>query len=171
MLGDMGFGLFTDETWDKSRIKWDDFSERAGLLADKLAAGIKPEYIRDHNGVIDYAIVTGESAFISSAITSPTFLEPFVDTLGDKVLVIILDRNILYVFPATGGKLAAFSPSLVEIFEATPMPVSLEVFQVDKTGYQVVGEIDREPGDVVIERVEPPKEGERGFRGPRFQRK
>ncbi|MDF1755703.1 MAG: hypothetical protein P1U89_23135 [Verrucomicrobiales bacterium] len=149
-----GVRLFTDESWEQQGLKWEDFSERAGVLADELAAKIKPEFIRNHHGVIDYAIVTGESAFFSSVITSPRFLQPFADTLGDKIHAVVVDRNILYAFPATGGKLADFSPALVEIFEETPMPVSLEVFEIDKNGYRVIGEIDRSTKGSQIEVLE-----------------
>jgi hypothetical protein len=51
---------------------------------------------------------------------------------------------MLYLFPATGGKLAEYGPSLVEEFRSTRFPVSLEVFLLDEAGFRVVGELERE---------------------------
>ena len=140
-----GVRLFTDKTWDESGLKWESFAAKAGTMADQIAARIKPTYIRNHRGVIDYAIIKDEAPFLSSVITSPAFRKPFIETLGDKLHVIVLDRNVLYVFPATGRNLAEFGPALAAIYKKTPMPVSLEIFQIDKRGYRVIGEIERSP--------------------------
>lgn len=146
-----GVRLFTDETWKESGFAWEGFATRAAALADDLAGKIKPQYIRDSRGVIEYAIVSDESPFISSVLTSPVFLEPFADTLGEKLNVIVVDRNVLYVFPGIGGKLADFGPALARTFQSTPMPVSLEVFEVDKSGFRVIGEIERAPRKAELE--------------------
>ena len=138
-----GVRLFTDESWKKRGLDWETFSFKAAKLADHLAETVKPSYVRNARGVIDYAIVQSEDPFISSAITSPNFLKKFANTLGNKIHVVIVDRNVLYVFPASETTLAGFAPALVEIFKKTPMPVSLEVFQVDKNGFRVIGEIER----------------------------
>lgn len=137
-----GVRLFTDQTWEESGIQWDEFSTRAARLADRIAQELEPEYVRDHRGVIDYAIVSEKNPFLSSSITSPLFVEPFLETLGDKLHVVIIDRHVLYVFPATGGRLAEFGPALVRIYRQTPLPVSLEIFEVEKEGYRVIGEIE-----------------------------
>ena len=138
-----GVRLFTDKTWDESGLKWESFSATAGLVADRITAKIKPVYIRNHRGVIDYAIIRDPTPFLGSSITSPSFRKIFSETLGDKLHVIVLDRNVLYVFPATGGSLAEFGPALADLYKKTPMPVSLEIFLVDQRGYRVIGEIER----------------------------
>lgn len=155
-----GVQLFTDESWaEKSEIHkkvnvdfWEAFANEAALLADKLAAEIKPEYVRGSGGVIEYAIVSSDNAYISSTITSPKFVDSFVDTLGDKLHIVVLDRNVIYVFPSVGSRLTDFGPSLVELFKKTPKPVSLEVFEVVRSGFRVIGEIESAPQEVEIER-------------------
>ncbi len=138
-----GVRLFTLKSWKEKGISWEDFAARAGALADDIASKLKPTYERDHRGVIEYAIVGGGNPFMSSAVTSPEFLKLFSQTLGERLHVIIVDRFLIYVFPANGGKLKDFGPSLVGVFQQTPMPVSLEIFEIDRTGYRVIGEIER----------------------------
>ncbi len=140
-----GVRLFTDQSWQESGMQWEAFAARAGATADELAKSIEPKYIRDHRGVIAYAIVAGESPFHTSAITSPHFVGQFGETLGDRLHVVVIDRQVLYVFPASGGNLTDFGPALVGIYEKTPLPVSLEVFEVTASGYRVIGEIERAP--------------------------
>ena len=138
-----GVRLYTAKTWDKSSINWEAFSKNAAQIADAIAKKIKPAYVRDHRGVIVYAIVRDSDPFFSSVITSPFFLARFADTLGDKLDAVVLDRNVVYVFPANSKNLAEFGPALVGIYKKTPLPVSLEVFRIDKSGFRVVGEIER----------------------------
>lgn len=137
-----GVRLFTDESWQEIGLEWENFAIRAGVKADRLASEIEPGFVRDHRGVIQYAVVSDEDPFLSSAITSPKFVDPFIDTLGEKLHVIVLDRHVLYVFPAAGSSLADFGPSLVRLFKNTPLPVSLEIFEVTKNSCRVVGEIE-----------------------------
>lgn len=139
----LGTEMFTKANWKQGGWDWVQFSKPAGELADKLAKEIEPKYIRDPRGVIDYAIISDRNPFISSAITSPYFLKPFENTLGKKLHVIVVDRHVLYIFPASGSALSKFSKAIRGVYKSTPTPVSLEIIEVDKTGYRVIGEIEQ----------------------------
>lgn len=140
---DYGVRNFRKADWEKQDWEWNSFLSRARKVAEEIAKRIEPRMIRDQRGVIDYALVHDDDPFLSSVLLSDTFLNSFRDSLGDQLHVIVVDRHLLYVFPATGGKIEQYGPSIVERFQTTDLPVSLEVFLVDKNGFRVIGELER----------------------------
>ncbi|MEO0416124.1 MAG: hypothetical protein AAF226_14350, partial [Verrucomicrobiota bacterium] len=55
-----GIRVYKQADWDKQKVTWDRYIPHAKKLADELAQKIKPEYERDHRGVIDYALVASD---------------------------------------------------------------------------------------------------------------
>jgi hypothetical protein len=141
------FGVrpFTKKTWEERGLEWDTFFPVAQQVADAVAAKLKPKLVRDHRGIALYAIIADEDPFLTSAILSPKLLERFKESLGDRIHVLLLERNRIYLFPATGGTLEEFGPALVEEYRQAQFPVSLEIFLLDREGFRVVGELER-PG-------------------------
>jgi hypothetical protein len=141
---DFGVRQFTDATWKERGLTEETLLTLSQKVADTIAGRIEAEYVRDARGVILYATISDKDPFLTSVLLSPKLLERFRETLGDRIHIILLDRQMLYLFPATGGKLAEYGPSLVEEFRSTRFPVSLEVFLLDEAGFRVVGELERE---------------------------
>ena len=142
---DFGVRAFTAATWQERAFDWEKLLPAARAVADALVTRVKPELVRDHRGIILYAILADRDPFLSSVLLSPKLIESFRETLGDRLHVVLLDRHRLYLFPATGGRLADYGPALVEEFRRTKMPISLEIFLLDENGYEVIGELDRSP--------------------------
>lgn len=140
---DFGVRQFTAKKWKDQGLDWDRLFAAARTGADKILMKIKPELVRDSRGVILYAIITDKDPFLTSVLLSPKLIDQFRETLGDRIHLVLLDRNRIYLFPATGGQLADYGPALVEEFSSTPLPVSLEIFLIDDTGYRVIGELER----------------------------
>ncbi len=141
------FGVrpFTKKTWDERGLEWETFLPVAQEVADTVAAKLQPKLVRDHRGIVLYAIIADEDPFLTSAILSPKLHERFKESLGDRIHVLLLERNRIYLFPATGGTLEEFGPALVEEYRQAKFPVSLEIFLLDQEGFRVVGELER-PG-------------------------
>ena len=144
---DFGVRPFTTATWQERSLDWDTLFPAARAVADRIVERLEPELVRDARGVILYAVVADKDPFLTSVLISPKLLEKFRDTLGDRVHVIPLDRNRLYFFPATGGRLAEYGPALVDEFRRAKLPVSLEIFLLDENGYEVIGELERSSPD------------------------
>lgn len=147
---DYGVRAFTRATWDERGLTWEPFYQTARQVADGIAERLKPKLVRDHRGVVLYAIIADEDPFLTSALLSPKLHERFKETLGDRIQVLLLERNRIYLFPATGGTLEEFGPALVEEYRRASYPVSLEIFLLDRDGFRVVGELER-PGAVRVE--------------------
>lgn len=141
------FGVrpFTKKTWEERGLAWETFFPAARQVADAVAAKLEPRLVRDHRGIVLYAIIADEDPFLTSAILSPKLHERFKESLGDRIHVLLLERNRIYLFPATGGTLEEFGPALVEEYRQARFPVSLEILLLDREGFRVVGELER-PG-------------------------
>ena len=137
-----GVKSFSDDEWREKAYDLKTFYAAAEATADAVVDAMEPEFQRDSREVIEYALIKSEDGFLSSALTSKRFLPRFEREFGDDLRVVVVDRYILYVFPAIGGKLEAYGPALGEIYRTTPFPGSLEVFQVNEKGYRVVGTLD-----------------------------
>jgi len=141
---DYGVRPFTREKWDSEGLTWDRIVQVGTQVADAVVESMEIELVRDDREVIELAVVRSEDPFLTSAILSPKFPARFRETLGERLQVVLIDRYALYVFPAVGGALADFGPALVDKFDETAFPVSLEVFLVEESGVRVVGEISRD---------------------------
>lgn len=137
-----GVKLFSDDEWREKAYDLKEFYAAAERTADAVVDAMEPEFQRDSREVIEYALIKSKDGFLSSALTSKRFLPRFEREFGDDLRVVVVDRYILYVFPAIGGKLSTFAPALAEIYRTTPFPGSLEVFQVNEEGYRVVGSLE-----------------------------
>ena len=142
---DFGVRPFTKATWEERSLDWERFFPVARQVADKVAEKIVPKLVRDHRDIVLYAIVADEDPFLTSSVLSPKLLERFRESLGDRIHVLLLERNRIYLFPPTGGTLADFAPALVEEYRRAKFPVSLEIFLLDRAGIRVIGELER-PG-------------------------
>ena len=138
-----GVRLFTAKEWRKRGYDNVEFRSNAEAVADEVMDKVKPELVRDSRGVVLDAVIRGEDPFLSSILLSSKFLPKFKKTLGESLLVVILDRQVIYVFPEAGGKLDEFGAALAGQYKETKQPVSLEVIKVDEKGFQVIGSIER----------------------------
>lgn len=158
---DFGVRPFSKKSWEERGLDWDRFFPVARQVADAVAAKLEPKLVRDHRGIVLYAILADEDPFLTSVILSPKLHERFKETLGDRIQVLLLERNRVYLFPATGGTLAEFGPALVEEYGRSRFPVSLEIFLLDRQGFRVVGELERprtgpDPLESLKEKTEKP---------------
>ena len=92
--------------------------------------------------MIDYAILKSEDPFLGSIILSKKLHEKFKNEFGENIHVIIPERGTVYLFPAEGGKLNGYGPSIVKRFRESGQPVSIEVFLLTSTGYEIIGELE-----------------------------
>lgn len=140
---DYGVRPFTKKRWEEQGRSWDQFFPEARALADQIAEKVTPKLVRDHREVVQYAVVADEDPFLTSTILSPKLYEKLRDTLGDRLYVVLVERDHFYVFPATGGALEDFAPVLLEEYQRARLPVSLEILLLDGSKISVVGALER----------------------------
>lgn len=142
---DYGVRAFTKQSWEDLGMTWEKAQAAGTGIAAKLVESVKPDIVRDERGTIQYIVLVDPDPFLTSVILTQDLFDAYRDSLGDRIFVLPIDRNRIYLFPATGGSLEDYGPSLVDEFRRTPLPVTLEVFLLDRTGYRAVGQISRDP--------------------------
>jgi len=96
--------------------------------AEAVLATLKPEYVRDTNKVIEYAILQSDSPLTASAVLAPGFAKLFEETLGPDILIAIPNRNRIFIFPRLSSAYARMTDIIVAEYESSSTPVSRELF-------------------------------------------
>jgi hypothetical protein len=125
--------------WDRFHVDRAEIERRGAVAAAADLATLKPRYERNSKQVIQYAELTSDRPIVCSAVLAPKFLDLFRDTLGDKVLLVVPSRFTAYVFPVLASNYQDYYPMVIEAFQATAWPISLEVFELGPEGMRTVG--------------------------------
>jgi hypothetical protein len=120
-------------------IEWEKFAERARQNASSDLASLKPRFERNSRKTIVYGVLESEKPIVASAVLAPGFLDLWKDTLGEKVLVAVPNRGTAYVFPRIASDYQSYYPMVIRAYRESAHPVSIEVFEVSKTGWKCVG--------------------------------
>ncbi len=130
--------------FDALKLEWRDFVERTQAGAEADLAKLKPQYVRDRKGVIEYAVLESGEPLAASAVLAPSFLGRFAETLGPKILVVVPNQFTAYVFPALASNYQRYAHLVVPAFRSTAHSVSLEVVEISPEGMRAVG-VFKEP--------------------------
>jgi hypothetical protein len=129
---------------DAERLKLDIDSARrvAATNASAVLAALKPDYVRDAHGVIQFAVLDSDSPATASAVLAPDFLDKFADIFGPDILVAIPNRTRIYVYPALASKFQDTADFVLRDYETSGSPVSKEIFRMTKDGLRAAGSFD-----------------------------
>jgi hypothetical protein len=129
-----GVRTYSDEEFGKLGISLETFLQRARVAAEKRIALLKPEYIKDAEGRLRYAVYRSESPLNASLILAPSLGTLFQKILGEPIWAVLPDRNTLYLFPARPDALAEFTSDLRDRYDADPFAASSEIFVIKPGG-------------------------------------
>jgi len=107
--------------------------------AEAVLATLKPEYIRDANKVIEYAVLQSDSPLTASAVLAPGFAKLFEQTLGPDVLIAIPNRTRIFVFPRLSSAYERLSDLVVVEYGSSSEPVSREIFTINNGTLTALG--------------------------------
>lgn len=113
--------------------------DSAPKAAGKILATLKPEYVRDQNQVIQYAILKSDSPLTASAVLAPDFAKIFSETLGPDILVCIPNRYIILAFPRDSAQTLNLSDFVFAEYSSSPYPVSREIFAIQSGKLIAIG--------------------------------
>jgi hypothetical protein len=119
-------------------ISPETFAKRARTVADRLLQELKPEWIRDDQGQVIYAVYRGDRPIYASLIIAPSLPLLFEATFGPEIWVTAPDRNALYIFPAKAAILNDFAGDLEDRFKSEPYAATSEIFSWKKGTFEPV---------------------------------
>jgi hypothetical protein len=129
-----GVKTYTTDEFAKLGISAETFLERARTAADRRLATLTPDYIKDDQGRLRYAVYRGDSPLIASLLIAPSLGTLFQKTFSGDVWALLPDRNSLYLFPARPDALAEFTVDLRDRYESDPYAASAEIFLLKADG-------------------------------------
>jgi hypothetical protein len=137
-LGDDGEPEYmTKKDWAALGLTWDTFRQRAGQNATQKK--FRADLVRDTHKVVQYAAITSDDPLTATMVLSPDFLKKFKDIFGPTILVAIPNRDTVYVFPALASDYKDYSPLVIQAYQQSAYPVSLEVFEISAAGMRAIG--------------------------------
>jgi len=106
----------------------------AGVLAS-----IKPQFVRDKTGVIQYAALESKNPLTASCVLAPGFAEKFADSLGPDILVALPNRNQLLVFSRQDQAFSKMGEYIISGYLGSNYPVSREIFSLKNGNLRSLG--------------------------------
>ncbi len=106
----------------------DTLLKQSAPAASALLKTLTPQYVRDENKVILYAVLQSDNPLTASTVLAPDFGERFAETLGPDLLVAIPTRNRIFVFSRQAPEFQGMTDLVVAEYQSSPHPVSREIF-------------------------------------------
>lgn len=111
----------------------------AKRTASEVFASLKPQFVRDRNGVIQYAQIDSENPLTASAVLAPEFAEAFASTLGPDLLVAMPSRFQILVFSKQDQAFQKMGEVIISGYLSSNYPVSREIFALERGHLRSVG--------------------------------
>jgi len=111
----------------------------AARTASDLFGSLKPNFVRDKNGVIQYASIESQNPLTASCVLAPGFAEKFAETLGPDLLVALPNRNQILVFSRQDQAFAKMGEYIISGYLGSNYPVSREIFSLEKGKLRSLG--------------------------------
>jgi len=142
----MGFGQFM-----ALGVTWGEFWKRATENAGADFEALVPVLVRDGNRVVQYVELRapksgkGKVALpmgVGPALVWPGLWERFEPVLGQRILVVVASQGCAFLFPGGDRSHERYAAAVLKEYYGGARPVSLEVFEVNGTGWRAVGALE-----------------------------
>lgn len=111
----------------------------AQRTAQDVLASLKPKFVKDKNGVIQYAVLESEDPLTASAVLAPEFADRFASTLGPDLLVAMPNRFQILVFSRQDQAFQKMGEAIIAGYLGSNYPVSREIFALEKGRLHSIG--------------------------------
>lgn len=107
--------------------------------AAEVFAALEPRYVRDKNGVIEYAVLESQNPLTASCVLAPGFAEKFSQTLGPDLLVALPNRYQLLIFSKQDRVFEQMGEYIISGYLGSNYPVSREIFALENGKLRSLG--------------------------------
>ncbi|MBV8417973.1 MAG: hypothetical protein JO251_22480 [Verrucomicrobia bacterium] len=98
--------------------------------ARRLLAVIRPEIIRDSNGVITALRVQSSDPTLSAILLLPELGNRFANLLGPDCYFAVPNRRTIFFLPRLATDIQSFAPLVHSLYHNDPWPISTEIFEI-----------------------------------------
>lgn len=121
-------------------ITFAEIEAEARRSASEVFSQLKPTYVRDRRGVIEYAVLESENPLTATSVLAPEFAQAFASTLGPDLLVAIPTQFQVFVFSRQDLAYQRMGETLIASYLEATYPVSREIFALENGRLRSLGE-------------------------------
>jgi hypothetical protein len=141
-LGESGVEFPTVAVWTAAGLNEEAVRKVTARIASDWLTHVKVEFVRDRRNVVEFGVLRSEKLPVCVTVFAPEFRKQFEDVFGPRVMLVIPNRQTVFIFPGTGVEVAEYTPMILEAWRSRAAKVSLEVFELGERGLRAVGRID-----------------------------
>ena len=138
-MGELGVEFVTVTGWTAAALNEEGVRKATRACASEWFRHVKPEYVRNRRKVIEYAVLQSDKLPVAATVFAPEFWKEFADIFGPKMIVVIPNRQTVFVFPGVAVDYAGYAPLIFHAWRGPAAKVSLEVFELSERGLKAVG--------------------------------
>jgi len=141
-LGETGVEFPTVAVWQAMGLNEENVRKVTARFASEMLRHTKVEFVRNRKNVVEYAALRSDKFPVCVTVFAPEFRKQFEDVFGPKVLLVIPNRQTVFVFPGVDVDFSEYAPMLLEAWKGVAAKVSLEVFELGERGMRATGRIE-----------------------------
>ena len=141
-LGETGAEFPTVGAWTAAGLNEEGVRKVTARIASEWLRHVKVEWVRNSKNVVEYAALRTDKFPVCVTIFAPEFRKQFDDVFGPKVMIVMPNRQTVFVFPALAADISEYSPMILEAWRGPAAKVSLEVFELSERGLKAAGRIE-----------------------------
>jgi hypothetical protein len=107
--------------------------------ARRLLEILRPEVVRDSNGVITALRVESSDPTLSSILLLPDLGNRYADLLGPDCYFAVPNRQTILFFPRLATNIQSFAALVHSLYHNDPWPISTEIFEIADGRLRVCG--------------------------------
>jgi hypothetical protein len=97
--------------------------------ARRLLESIRPEIVRDSNGVINALRIENSDPTLSAILLLPDLGNRYANLLGPDCYFAVPNRRTILLLPRLATNIQSFAPLVHSLYHNDPWPVSTEIFE------------------------------------------
>jgi hypothetical protein len=110
--------------------------------ARRLLATIRPEIIRDSNGVITALRLQSSDPTLSAILLLPESGNRYANLLGPDCYFAVPNRRTIFFLPRLATNIQSFAPLVHSLYHNDPWPISTEIFEIIDGKLRVHGQFN-----------------------------
>jgi hypothetical protein len=139
---DLGLVHLSKEEFAATGLSWDKFRRDAETAAARHLRSLTPVIEKNEAGDPLYATLRSKSHLTASVFFCKEFHAQFRKPFGDQLVVLAPDRFTLYIFPRNFSGFQEFGQRIIDEYQKSTWPCSLEAFEVSPEGVRGIGSFD-----------------------------
>ncbi|RFC50642.1 MAG: hypothetical protein DVB22_001952 [Verrucomicrobia bacterium] len=139
---DLGLVHLSKEEFAATGLSWDRFRRDAEAAAARHLRSLTPIIQKNEAGDPLYATLRSKSHLTASTFFCKEFHVQFRKPFGDQLVVLAPDRFTLYIFPRNFSGFQEFGKRVIDEYQKSTWPCSLEAFEVSSEGVRGIGSFD-----------------------------